>query len=51
MKYTLLFLLFASMTFAQQYSSKNKKAIKLFDEGMNAHRANKDQFGRENYQL
>lgn len=51
MKYTLLFLLFASMTFAQQYSSKNKKAIKLFEEGMNAPRANKDQFGRENYQL
>jgi len=51
MKFTLLFLLFASMTFAQQYSSKNKKAIKLFEEGMNAPRANKDQFGRENYQL
>lgn len=51
MKLLFLLLLVTSVTFAQQYSSKNKKAIKLFEEGMNAPRANKDQFGRENYKL
>lgn len=51
MKFLFLLLLISTATFAQQYSSKSKKAIKLFEEGMNAPRANKDQFGRENYQL
>ena len=52
MKLLLLLLLFATATFAQQkYSSKSKKAISLFEEGMDAPRLNKDQYGRENYTL
>jgi ribosomal protein S18 acetylase RimI-like enzyme len=52
MKLLLLLLLVASATFAQQkYSSKSKKAISLFEEGMDAPRLNKDQYGRENYVL
>lgn len=51
MKLLLLLLFITSATFAQQYSSKSKKAIKLFEEGMNAPRSNKDVYGRENYQM
>lgn len=52
MKLLLLLLFITSATIAQQkYSSKSKKAISLFEEGMNAPRLNKDQYGRENYQL
>jgi tetratricopeptide (TPR) repeat protein len=52
MKLLLLLLLLTSVTFAQQkYSSKSKKAISLFEEGMDAPRLNKDQYGRENYTL
>ena len=52
MKLLLLLLLIATATFAQQkYSSKSKKAISLFEEGMDAPRLNKDQYGRENYTL
>ena len=52
MKLLLLLLLISSATFAQQkYSSKSKKAISLFEEGMDAPRLNKDQYGRENYTL
>ena len=52
MKLLLLLLVVTSATFAQQkYSSKSKKAISLFEEGMDAPRLNKDQYGRENYAL
>ncbi len=52
MKLLLLLLLFTSATFAQQkYSTKSKKAISLYEEGMEAPRLNKNQYGQENYQL
>jgi outer membrane protein OmpA-like peptidoglycan-associated protein len=52
MKVLFLFLLLSNVFFAQNnYSSKSKKAISLFEEGMDAPRKNKDQYGRENYQL
>ncbi len=51
MKLLFIVFLLSFSSFAQQYSSSSKKAIKLFEEGMNAPRANKDIYGRENYQM
>jgi outer membrane protein OmpA-like peptidoglycan-associated protein/tetratricopeptide (TPR) repeat protein len=52
-KIILLFLFVGTFfcSFGQQYSSSSKKAIKLLEEAMEAPRLNKDQYGRENYQL
>lgn len=40
-----------SAAIGQQYSSSSKKAIKLLEEAMEAPRNNRDQYGRENYQI
>jgi outer membrane protein OmpA-like peptidoglycan-associated protein/Tol biopolymer transport system component len=53
MKYIFFIVLFSvsELSYSQNYSSKNKKAIKIFEEGIEAPRLNKDIYGRENYSL
>ncbi len=44
-----LFINFSSYSQGMNYSISNKKAIKLFEEALNAPRENRDQYGRETY--
>ena len=44
-----LFINFSSFSQGMNYSISNKKAIKLFEEALNAPRENRDQYGRETY--
>jgi outer membrane protein OmpA-like peptidoglycan-associated protein/tetratricopeptide (TPR) repeat protein len=52
MKYVFFVLSFiTSVCLSQSYSSKSKKAIKLFEKALAAPRENKDEYGRQNFTI